>query len=387
MKNKIKIIATIIVALIAVFSGLCFAGVINLDNSHKEADVLDSNNQYDYGTTEDAEDDYWEIIYEGMEITPDIKCDAIINDSNTLCFTVDTMWEIEVVLADKGYEEHKGDIATRESSLKENGYSIIQSATISSTASKEYLYIVICGEIITATGENEERYMNIISAAAPDGRRFEVFVNCNPVCINGKSFVDMSYEERLTVYEESIRIVNSLIGDATITDKENASLGTAWYDEDNIEQSENIYISQDILTDNQGKIVATYNLPDNTIFNNEPASTNKSCEKWYTKDQDLYIVTSVDYSYEYDNAREYIEFSANLEDKRVNEICELLVGDRHWYYYTYNTAVVSNDESNLTYYFCAAVDLEDGRIFRIHGRTNKEQLTDIMIYMDIIESL
>lgn len=387
MNNNIKIVLAIALIGVAVFAGLWFGGVVSFGEKDNISHDDINDNQSKSSQEIDTEIDYWEIIYDGIKITPDISCDALIDDKNTLCFSVTDMWELEVVLADKGYEEHKNDIATRESNLEESGYQIEQTATTVDIGAKEYLYIGICGEIITELGDVDERHMIIISANAPDGRRFEIFVNSSQVTLEGKAFSNLNEEERCLLYEEAVRITDLLIGDSTVSDKANDTIGTAWYKEEMVASNGMEYVGQDTLIDDEGNVAATYMLPQDTEFNYEPESTKKSAEKWYDISEDISLVISVDYSYNYSNAYEYIEFSAKLEDKRVYEIYELDAGGHHWYYYWYNTAVVSNDETKLTYQFCAATDLGDGRIFRLHSESDKESVCDVETYMNIMESL
>jgi hypothetical protein len=69
-----------------------------------------------------------------------------------------------------------------------------------------------------------------------------------------------------------------------------------------------------------------------------------------------------------------------------SEIKNLEVDGRTIYYYTYNVPYVSMDEELEKYYFEAAVDLNNGRIYRVSGYSeNNEKALEVENYMNFLK--
>ncbi|MGN0435358.1 MAG: hypothetical protein ACI4D8_01870 [Wujia sp.] len=325
----------------------------------------------------------WEIIYDGMSITPEFECDAIINQDNTLCFLIEDKWTIEVVMSDKSYDEYKGQITTTQRKLEAEGYNVEQEADTVLIKGKEYLYFAIHGEILLADGiTTEDKNMEVIVTASPDGRSFVLIAD-----ITGVVEESLNME---VVNEQGLRYADLLIGDAELAEAAvNDSAGTAWYAIGNHsdEEGEKSDTVSDSLLDMNGETTAVYALPADTVLTFAPDNTKYSSEKWYEMPGDIDLFISTDTSEMYSSASVYIEKSAQTGDKKVGEIIKKEIEGRNWYYYTYTTANVSKEKTELTYYLRAATDLENGAIFKIFTSSKNQEACDVEIYQDIMGSV
>jgi hypothetical protein len=199
-------------------------------------------------------------------------------------------------------------------------------------------------------------------------------------------------DELKAEYESLMTTADTLLGNARMTGKENTPAGTTFvsahmYSDLKVEYPES-FEAEDTLCDDMGNEWVTFQVEDGYYkYAEEYRKDCYSMKVYENLDENVVVTLMVDdWTEKETDAQKLMLDGASKWTGGKSEIKNLEVDGRTIYYYTYNIPYVSMDEELEKYYFEAAVDLNNGRIYRVSGYSeNNEKALEVENYMNFLK--
>jgi transcriptional regulator with XRE-family HTH domain len=360
-ENKTDIAAILIVVILACI--LALALVLNRKaNSSKETEIS-------YMGT---------VVLDGFEINiPDKYAAAVYEDVGLSYFDSDT-FEMGISVVDGSYYETLEDLENMSGQISD-WFTLLEPFSEITVNGHSYIYCVYVDE-----GET----ILLAYKAADDEHSFEIMVRC--LLIDQLRF--QTEDELKVEYEGFMSTADTLLGDAKATDKEDTPTGTTFvsahmYSDLKVEYPEG-FEAEDALCDDAGNEWVKFQVEDDYYRYAEEYRKDCYSMKVYENLDENVVVTLI--------AEEQSEIKTYAQKLMLDgtskwtggraEVKSIDVEGRTIYYYTYTVPYVSMDEELEKYYLEAAVDLDDGRIYRVSGYSeDNEKALNIENYMKFLE--
>jgi transcriptional regulator with XRE-family HTH domain len=318
------------------------------------------------------------VVLDGFEINiPDKYAAAVYEDVGLSYFDSDT-FEMGISVVDGSYDETLSDLENMSGQISD-WFTLLEPFSEITVNGHAYIYCVYADE-----GETILLAYN----AADDEHSFEIMVRC--LSVDRLRF--QTENELKAEYESFMTTVDTLLGNAKLTDEENTPAGTTFvsahmYSDLKVEYPES-FEAEDTLGDDAGNEWVKFRVEDGYYrYAEEYRKACYSMKVYENLDENVVVTLIADdwQEKETDAQKLMLDGAAKWTGGR-SEVKSLDVDGRTIYYYTYTVPYVSMDKELEKYYLEAAVDLDDGRIYRVSGYSedNKKAL-EIENYMKFLE--
>ncbi|MCM1084231.1 MAG: hypothetical protein NC393_14270 [Clostridium sp.] len=367
-KNKAFFIPYGIFVLIAVFIGLWFMGLFSFAGNNRRA-----------ASSSDASSYHWEIVYHGMKFSSDVPATVYFHETDCLNIRIKKEYLIQISSEDITADDFWSNKEDKVKHLIDAGYRMECDPRQLTADNRTYInYIVSISDL--ERSPFDRCYSSIYITDIDEGSRFFATIS-----YDGIDMENMSNDKRDELYKDAEKDLTDLLNAAAPTDQADDEVGTLLFPDD-IQADKETIISQDALYD-KGDIVINYYLPDNAYFISDTNLSTIKQKNYKIKDTDYYVSVSI-YSNKWSNAEELAGKHASAGFTEITHEGSLTVGGKVFYYYTYSVARRSKVKTEVTYYFEAFSDMDNGNIYHIGGHSNSEDIMNPDFYyglMDISE--
>jgi hypothetical protein len=318
------------------------------------------------------------VVLDGFEINiPDKYAAAVYEDVGLSYFDSDT-FEMGISVVDGSYDETLEDLENMSGQISD-WFTLLEPFSETKINGHSYIYCVYADE-----GET----ILLAYKAADDEHSFEIMVRC--LSIDQLRF--QTEDELKAEYEGFMTTANTLLGNAKETDEENTPAGTVFvsdhmYSDLKVEYPES-FEAEDTLGDDAGNEWVKFQVEEGYYrYAEEYREACYSMKVYENLDENVVVTLIVDDWQEKETDAQMLMLDgASKWTGGKSEVKSLDVDGRTIYYYTYTVPYVSMDEELEKYYLEAAVDLDDGRIYRVSGYSeDNEKALDIENYMKFFE--
>jgi hypothetical protein len=305
------------------------------------------------------------VVLDGFEISiPDKYAAAVYSDVGLSYFDSRT-FEMGISVVDGSYDETLESLDDMSLQISD-WFTLLEPFEEIQVEGGSYIYCVY---------EDEGETILLAYKAADSEHSFEVMVRC--LEIDQLHF--QTEAELETEYEAFITIADSLLGNARSTEEENTPAGTVFvsdhmYSDLQVEYPET-FEAEDALYDDQENRLVGFQVPEGYYrYAQEYQPGRYSMKVYENLDENVVATLIVD-----DNPREKSDACTLLQEGAGRwtggnqEVKSVEVSGHTFYYYTYTEPYTSMDEELEKYYFEAAVDLGDGRIYRVSGYSSDNE--------------
>lgn len=354
--------------LVAVFIGLWFMGLFSFAKDNGKT-----------ATSSNASDDYWEIVYHGIQFSSDISATVHIHQTDCLNIRMKKDYLIQIKTENAPASDFWNTREDKIKNLINMGYRIECEPKQLTIDNRTYINYI-------ASIPDSERcpfdrcYSSVFITDIDEENRFLAIVS-----YDGIDMENVDSNERDRLYKDAENVLADLLNTAAPTDKADDEIGTLLIP-DNYGADKDNTLSQDALYDN-GKILVKYYLPDNSYFISDTNLSSIKSKNYMIKDTDYYVSVSIN-SNKWYNAKEMADNHLTAGFTRITRDGSITVGEKTFYYYTYSVAYRSKKKTKVTYYFEAFTDMKNGDIYNISGHSNSEDIMNPDFYyglMDISE--
>ncbi|MCM1084001.1 MAG: hypothetical protein NC428_11030 [Clostridium sp.] len=318
------------------------------------------------GNVADKDDDNYMayVVVDGFEIPIPDKYMAAVYEGVGLSYCDKSSFEMGISVVEGAYEETVQDLDSMNEQISEWGV-LKKEFTEISVGGRAYVYCVCV---------NEGETILLAFKEADSTHAFQIMVRC--LRIDNMKF--QSAQELQHEYDFLILTADTLLSNAKPTDKENTPSGTAFVSRDMYSEINvvlpNKFIAHDILYDNAETQLVGYDVEDNFyMISREILPDYYSMKVYENEEKDILAAVLVDESHPSGmSAQDMMREGAALwmDKSEQQEVKSIQKGEHTFYYYTYNEAYDVRGETRIKYYFEAATDLEDGKIYRITAQSD-----------------
>lgn len=190
--------------------------------------------------------------------------------------------------------------------------------------------------------------------------------------------------------QEVLELAESIFGTARETERENTTIYDLLLLQ--IEPAEQEYISEAVILDEQGNVLAVYNIPegffteDNVRYYQEGYGYEQSYispeqQKNVMEGKNIFVTVSLKPKQDNISALEMMERKVALEDLSITAIRQTELNGYTVYYYGNSSANTSKEEMELTYEFYAVLDFDDEMLYQLEGwGYNREAAMELSTY-------
>lgn len=358
-KNRMPVIvlSAFITGVIVTFIGLMIfhKNYVSKDNSASDADYM--------GT----------VVIDGFEIPIPNKNMAFVNDEMSLCYSDKGTFEMGISVVDGNYALTLNEMETMNTDL-ESWFVLRKPFDEIAVGGNSYIYCVY---------EDEGENILLAYKEADNDHSFEIMVRL--LGINQMRF--QSEEELIREYESYILIADTLLDGARPVNAENSPSGTAFVADDMYSDLQVVFpeefLAEDALYNNEGNKLVSYQVEDNFyMVAQEIRSNYYSMKAYIDAERDITVTIIADDQKRTEDARTLMVNGSAIWTDSEAEIDSIEIDGRTIYYYIYIEEYTAMDKECEEYHFEAAVDLGNGKIFRLSAFSElSPEALDIDTYM------
>lgn len=311
------------------------------------------------GSYEDETDYMGTVVIDGYEIRIPNQYKAVVDDDLGLVYSDNGTFEMSISVLDASYDSTVRELDSLDDSLRA-WTKLMEPFRELAVGKNSYIYGVY---------EDEGDIMLLAYMKANEEQVFDIMVRC--FAIDDMKF--QTEDALIRQYESYILIANTLLDGAVPTDTENTSSGTVYVADDMYHDVQMVltdtWVPEDSLYDANDQKLVTYGIADNFYMIAKEIKSGIYSRKVYSDERRGIVVTVIA---EKQRSSSADAKSVMAEGKKIwteqdGEPDQIGINGKTCYYYAYTETYQVRDAMQEKYYFEAAIDMNDGMIYRISG--------------------
>lgn len=352
-KNK----TTVSIVMAFVFGVMVTLSVLLIYRKYEMSAHIDTENIDYMGTA----------VIGGFAIPIPNKYMAAVNEEMGLLYSDGKTFEMLISVTEGNYQETVQELDSLNSNIAE-GFHLINPFDELAIDNNSYIYCVY---------ESEGETMLLAYKEADAEHAFQIMVHCR--AIDRIKF--QTEEELLKKYESYILIADSLLCGAKPTNKEDTPSGKTFLSNDVYSNVQVVvtetFMPNDTLYDEAEKELVSYRIEDKFyMLGQEIEPGDYSMKSYKDWDRDIIVTVVGEHRCRDMDARMLMTEGAAIWADGNVKVKSTEIGGKLIYYYSYTETYQSMDKIFEKYCFEAAIDMENGTIFRLsaYSETSAEAL-------------